>query len=396
MQVGRTISVLVALALAAGCSGGEDTSSQAESSAGGVGGQASGAQAAAMDIAIFPAPDSKGVDPATEVKVTGSGGRLDEVRVTDGAGRELKGAYAPDRSSWAAAVPVREGTKYAVHAWGTAAGGAKVEKVGRFTTTNIKSTGSLEIADVQPADGDTVGVAHPLMVTFSQPVADRATVQDALEVTTTPPVAGAWYWIDDVSVDYRPEQFWPAGTKVELSAKLKDVTAGDGVTGSENVTSAFTVGRSQILQVDVDKHTLAVVRDGRPIKSYEVSTGKKGWETRNGIKIIMAKQRGKTWTNEAIDAKREYRYRSKYAMRITNSGEFLHDAPWNTGNIGEANTSHGCIGLTPKSMVWLYKNTLVGDPVVVTGSPKPFDDLTNRVADWNVDWAKWSAGNTAG
>jgi lipoprotein-anchoring transpeptidase ErfK/SrfK len=148
------------------------------------------------------------------------------------------------------------------------------------------------------------------------------------------------------------------------------------------------------MTVDVKKHKLTVVRDGRQVRSFDVSTGKPGWETRNGIKVIMDKERNKVWTNEAIDAKEDYRFKSRYAMRITNSGEFVHDAPWNTGNIGEANTSHGCVGLLPKSMDWLWKNTILGDPVVVTGSPKPFDDLQNRIADWNVPWSKWMGGNT--
>jgi lipoprotein-anchoring transpeptidase ErfK/SrfK len=246
---------------------------------------------------------------------------------------------------------------------------------------------------VQPADGDKVGVGHPLIVTFNQPVANRKVVQDALQVRTRPQVEGAWYWIDDVTVDYRPEKFWPAGTQVTLSAKLKKIGAGNGVVGGGNRTSKFTVDRSQVITVDVDKHTLQVVRDGKPLKTYDVSTGKKGWETRTGTKIIMDKERNKKWTDEAIDAPEDYEYKSKYAMRITNSGEFLHDAPWNKGNIGEANTSHGCIGLLPEAAKWLYQNTIVGDPVVVVGSSKPFDDLANRVADWTVPWEKWKAGN---
>jgi lipoprotein-anchoring transpeptidase ErfK/SrfK len=227
-------------------------------------------------------------------------------------------------------------------------------------------------------------------------VADRAIVQRALRVHTVPPVKGAWYWIDNVTVDYRPEKFWPAHTRVTLDAKLQGISAGDGVIGGENRKSGFTVGRSQVMTVDVKQHKLTVVRDGRPLKTFDVSTGKPGWETRNGTKVIMEKERNKVWTNDAIDAPEDYRLKSKYAMRITNSGEFVHDAPWNTGNIGEANTSHGCIGLRTEDMSWLYRNTLPGDPVVVTGSGRPSDDdLQNRIADWNIPWEKWVAGNTA-
>jgi L,D-transpeptidase catalytic domain len=74
-------------------------------------------------------------------------------------------------------------------------------------------------------------------------------------------------------------------------------------------------------------------------------------------------------------------------------GEFVHDAPWNTGNIGSANTSHGCVGLRPADMAWLYRQTMAGDPVIVTGSPKKYTELWNRYMDWNVPWPRWSAGN---
>ena len=376
----RVVALLAGLTLLAGCSSGNDQA---------------GSEAASppMTIQITPAADARNVGPDAEVKVTGVNGELSEVRVTDGTGAELEGTYAPDRTTWNSAVPVKVGTRYTVHAWGMGADGAQVEQISRFVTGEVDRSGTLEIVSVQPADGAKVGVGHPLMVTFNQPVTDRATVQDALQVRTKPQVEGAWYWIDDVTVDYRPEEFWPAGTEVTLAAKLKKISAGDGVIGGKNRNSTFTVARSQVVNVDVDKHTLQVVRDGKPIKSYDVTTGKKGWESRNGTKIIMDKVRDKKWTDEAIDAPEDYEYRSKYAMRLTNSGEFVHDAPWNKGNIGEANTSHGCVGMLPADAKWLYENSIVGDPVVFVGSPKPFDDLQNRIADWNVPWAQWKAGN---
>ncbi|WP_019877618.1 L,D-transpeptidase [Sporichthya polymorpha] len=370
-------SPVLAIGLLAGCGGDE----------------ASSGSSGPMSIAVTPAADARNVGAGATVKVTGSNGRLTEVRVTDGKSDQLDGRYAPDRTAWNSTVPVKVGTRYTVHAWGEGADGAPVEKITRFSTTDVKRSDTLEIASVQPENGAKVGVGHPLMVTFNQPVEDRKIVQKALQVRTTPRVEGAWYWIDDVTVDYRPEKFWPAGTKVTLAAKLKDIQAGDGVLGGANRRSTFTVDRAQIITVDVDKHKLTVERDGKPLKTYDVTTGKKGWETRTGTKIVMDKERNKKWTDEAIDAPEDYEYRSKYAMRITNSGEFLHDAPWNRGTIGEANTSHGCIGLLPEAAEWLYQNTIVGDPVVVVGSSRPFDDLLNRVADWTVPWEKWKAGN---
>ena len=135
------------------------------------------------------------------------------MRVTDPTGTELEGANAADRTTWNSAVPVKVGTRYTVHAWGAGADGAEAEQVSRFSTGDVERSGSLEIVSVQPADGAKVGVGHPLIVTFSQPVVDRETVQDALQVRTNPPVEGALYWIDDVTVDYRPEKFWPSATE---------------------------------------------------------------------------------------------------------------------------------------------------------------------------------------
>lgn len=383
MWVGMLTAGLLVLA---GCGDSTET-------AGGDGSSAAGSPTPATQFEVTPADGARAVAADSPVKVQAVGGPLSEVRVTDGKGSELEGAYSPDRASWTATQPLKVGTRYRVHAWGDGEDGQQVENTTGFTTKDVARSGTLEVANVMPEDGDKVGIGHPLQVTFNQPVTDRATVQNALQVSTTPPVEGAWYWIDDVTVDYRPQAFWPANTTVKLRAKLAGINAGDNIIGGKNLNSGFTVGRAQTIQVDVDKHRLQVLQGKRVLKTYDVSTGKKNWETRNGTKVIMAKEGQHTWTNEAIDAKKEYRYKSKYAMRITNSGEFLHDAPWNAGNIGETNTSHGCVGLLPKDQKWLYQNSMVGDPVVVVGSPKPFGDLTNRIADWNIPWEQWKAGN---
>jgi hypothetical protein len=61
--------------------------------------------------------------------------------------------------------------------------------------------------------------------------------------------------------------------------------------------------------------------------------------------------------------------------------------------MGEDNASHGCIGLLTEDMSWLWDNTIIGDPVIVTGSPVPYVGIDNRIQDWNVPWAKWLTGN---
>ncbi|MGQ0846336.1 MAG: Ig-like domain-containing protein [Sporichthyaceae bacterium] len=344
-------------------------------------------------IAVVPAPGAKNVATDTKVTVRAQNAKLTEVRVVDDDNRDMGGTLSPDGVLWEAEAPVRVGTTYRIEAYAEGVDGRQVEQSGTFQTKDVDRTDTLEIEQVLPKNGAKVGVAHPLVVAFNQPVANRKTVQSALRVTTTPKVEGAWYWIDDTHVHYRPEEFWPADTTVKLQARLAERNAGDGVLGGRNKTSEFTVGRNQVLEVDTKTKRLNVVRDGREVKKFEVSTGKEGWETRNGVKIVMDRVGQKTWTNEAIDAPEDYEERSDYAIRLTNSGEFVHDAPWNEANIGETNASHGCIGLRTEDMRWIWKNSLLGDPIVVTGSPRPYEDLTNRYADWNVSWEKWKKGN---
>jgi lipoprotein-anchoring transpeptidase ErfK/SrfK len=346
-----------------------------------------------MTITVAPGAGSAGVGPTARVTVTGQNGTLTGVRVFDADGRVLAGAFDATRASWKATDPVRFDSKYTVRAEGTGGDGRPVVKTSTFATDPEPKGGRLHAISVTPSDGDTVGVAQPLAVGFDRPVRNKRAVQDALEVTTTPRVEGAWYWIDDYYVDFRPQGFWPAGTKVALNARLEGVGSGNGVSGQGDRKVSFTVGRAQTIKVDVKRHRLQVLRGAKAVKTFQVSTGKKGWETRNGTKVLMDKETDKHWTNEEINAKEQYSYYSKYAMRMTNSGEFVHDAPWNKGNIGEANTSHGCVGLDPKDMVWLFEHSIVGDPIVVTGSPKPYKDLINRYADWNIPWVKWKAGN---
>jgi lipoprotein-anchoring transpeptidase ErfK/SrfK len=280
-----------------------------------------------------------------------------------------------------------------VYAWAAAPDGTQTEKTSSFATKDVPHSATLQIASIQPKDGATVGVAQPLVVSFAQAVADRKLVQAALQVTTAPQVAGAWYWIDDSHVHFRPQNFWPAGTRVRLDAKLSGIKAGHAMIGGKDRRSSFTVGRNQVIRVDTHAHQMTVQRDGRTIKTFDVSTGKPGWETRDGTEVMQDRVTHKHWTNTAIGAKKHFSLYSKYAIRITNSGEFVHDAPWATNSLGDANTSHGCVGLRPSDMKWIWDNSLLGDPVVVTGTPRHHQDLGNTYDDWNVPWQTWSRGN---
>jgi lipoprotein-anchoring transpeptidase ErfK/SrfK len=346
----------------------------------------------AMTIEVYPALNAESVKPDSIVTVAGHAGRLENVLVNDSTGTVIDGTYSADRTAWVAGRRLAPNERYQVVVNGRSDTGSLISQSTRFSTLSVPLDKRLATYSTLPLDGSTVGVAQPIVVQFNRPVLNRRAVTEALQVTASKPVEGSWYWIDSSTVDYRPKTFWPSGTKVTVAENLVGVDAGADVWGVSRRENSFTVGRSQILKVDVRRHQMKVVRNGRVIRTFDVSTGKPGWETRNGTKVLMEKVLDKKWTNEAIDAPEHYRLQSNYAMRMTNSGEFVHDAPWNS-RIGSANTSHGCVGMTTTDMRWVYNNSLVGDPVVVSGSPKKFNELWNRYQDWNVDWQQWLTGN---
>jgi lipoprotein-anchoring transpeptidase ErfK/SrfK len=376
-----------------------DQSSGATPGSGGVGSPGAVAkQEESVLVTVQPSDGAAGVRPDTKVSVASRHGTLTAVKVVDEDGEVLPGALTADRTSWQASANLAPGTTYTVSVQASGDEGdtgdtATVSRRSTFSTLTLPRSRQLKAYSISPLDGWTVGIAQPLVVGFNHPVKNRKNVQDALRVETRPAVRGAWYWIDDEHVHYRPAKFWPAGTRVTLHAELTGVDAGGGYWGVQDRTRSFRIGRAQIIRVDVVKKRLSVVRNGKTLRTFPVSTGKRGWETRNGIKVIMEKVTHKKWTNESIQAPEEYTLFSAYAMRMTNSGEFIHDAPWNVGNIGAANTSHGCVGLYPRDMAWLFPRTMTGDPVVVVGSPRKYTEIWNRYMDWNVPWRTWAAGN---
>jgi lipoprotein-anchoring transpeptidase ErfK/SrfK len=313
--------------------------------------------------------------------------------VTDARGDYLSGTFTDDRSGWTSSAPLASAADYTVTVTAVGANGRATTRSSIFHTATVPDCQALTIDNVQPGDGAQVGIAYPLVVTFNHQVQNRKAVTTALDVETFPHVDGAWFWIDAATVDYRPENFWPEGTAVTLRADLRGVEAGNGLWGRTERTSHFTIGRSQVIHADVATDEMHVERDSDSVASFAFSSGKPGWETRNGTKVISEKITDKTWVNTAIDAPEPYVKHSQWAMRMTDSGEFIHDAPWNARHMGEDNASHGCIGLLTEDMAWLWDNTIVGDPVIVTGSPVPYVGIDNRIQDWNVPWVKWLTGN---
>ena len=238
----------------------------------------------------------------------------------------------------------------------------------------------------------------PVLVRFSAPVAEeyRANVQRALTVTSTPAVEGAWSWVSDTRVEYRPKEFWPARTTVSVSADLAGVQAGADMWGAQDKGVGFRIGRSVVSVVDVSAHQMTVTIDGTLARSIPVTTGKDGFLTRGGTRVISEKlvqTRMDAASTGIVPGDPEYyNLDVRYAMRMTNSGEFIHAAPWSVASQGVDNVSHGCVGMSLADARWLFERSRVGDVVTMVNSPRKLES-GNGLTQWNVTWEDWAAGS---
>ena len=358
------------------------------------------ADAAAKDQAAAPVRVSVSpMDRATRVgldaraRVVADAGRLRTVRVTGTGGRKLPGTLDEDGRTWVSTGALAPATRYRVVA--DAVNDAGTPTRARTSFTTLRPRAELRAA-IMPLDGETVGVGLPIGVWFSQPVADRAAVERRLQVTSSKPVTGAWRWFADNEVHYRPKSYWPSGSRVTLRARLAGVDAGRGVWGVADRTIRFRIGERRVSIVDVRTHRMKVVSGGRTLRVLPVSTGRERYPTTNGVHFVLEKTPVKLMDSSTVGIPRNgpggYYQRVAWSVRISNSGEFVHAAPWSTGSQGRANVSHGCVNLSTANAAWFYRLTRRGDVVEVRGSPKR-PGSSFGVADWNMSWSRWLAGS---
>lgn len=269
------------------------------------------------------------------------------------------------------------------------------EKTITFSTP--QAAGVSEVA-LSPIPGVEVGVGQVIGVRFGNYVTDRKAAEKAITVKTTPEVEGAFYWINDQEVRWRPKDYWQPGTKVEVNVDLYGRNLGGGIYGGEDASTNFTIGDRVISLVDNATKTMKVFKNGQLLREIPVSLGTDGqWDTPNGRYIIGDEYESLVMDSSTfgltVDAG-GYRTSVNYATQMSYSGIYVHSAPWSIGAQGVYNQSHGCINLSPEAAQWFQSVVKRGDIVRVfnTGGAQlnPFDGL----GDWNMDWETWSKGNT--
>jgi lipoprotein-anchoring transpeptidase ErfK/SrfK len=382
----------MALASLTACNGDSGTSAAKSS--------ASAAAVPAAGVTVAVKNGSTGVSPTVPLEIAVTGGKLASVTVAAKGGTTVTGAVTesaddPGSELWTPDTKLDYGTTYTLTAKATNA--AHKEATASSTFTTVTPT-TLSTPSVGPLGGTTVGVGMPIRVFFDQAVADRAAVQSHLKVTTSNPTDGAWSWMNDKEVHFRPSTYWPPNTKVTLDANLYGVDFGKGVWGEKNRTVSFQIGAKHVSVADAATHMLAVYDGGKLVENYPMSAGSAKNPTRNGPHVVLQSYRRITMDSStfglAVDAPGGYRADVEYAVRISNNGEFVHGAPWSVGQQGSSNVSHGCINLSTSRAAWFYNFAQQGDVVEVKNSIGPkLSSVDGDIYDWAIPWSTWKAGS---
>jgi lipoprotein-anchoring transpeptidase ErfK/SrfK len=345
-------------------------------------------------VITVPNAHEKDLAPTRPIVVKAQQGRLTEVAVTDARGREVAGSFSDHRMVWTSNEgPLPFDTKYRVDATAEDSDGVAATKRTWVQTVKPKTTGHSSIV---PAGQAVVGVGMPIIVTFDQPVLRKAAVEERLSVTTKPAAVGAWYWVNNQMVRWRPKTFWKPGTEVSVRSRLEGVNFGNGVWGDDSDLARFSIGAALVSTVDIANHMMTVTQGGNVLRKIPITTGKAGWDTRVGTKVIISKDRDVVMDAASIDVDEGdpeyYRLDVEYAMRLTWSGEYVHAAPWSVADQGAANVSHGCTGMSMANAEWFYNLSKVGDVIKYVGGTRQ-PEAWNGYTDWNMTWDQWRKGS---
>ncbi|TGN71644.1 L,D-transpeptidase LdtMt1, partial [Mycobacterium tuberculosis] len=116
------------------------------------------------------------------------------------------------------------------------------------------------VASVSPANGAVVGVAHPVVVTFTTPVTDRRAVERSIRISTPHNTTGHFEWVASNVVRWVPHRYWPPHTRVSV--------------GVQELTEGFETGDALIGVASISAHTFTVSRNGEVLRTMPASLGK--------------------------------------------------------------------------------------------------------------------------
>jgi lipoprotein-anchoring transpeptidase ErfK/SrfK len=351
-------------------------------------------------VKFAPAPGATVVAPNAPIVVKAGRGHLVAVRVTSQARAVVRGTLAPAAHEWRSRGPLAYGTTYKVTATVSGASHVRAESTMTFRTLTPATAVS---ASVFPWEGLTVGIGQPIVFTLSRPIvtdAARARLLSHVLVGESKPIVGGWHWFSDRELHFRPRTFWPVGEHVTIAWDLTGWNPSVGVWGTSVGTTGFTVGDAHVSYADLSTDQMFVTDNGRAIATYPISGGKPTDPTMGGVHLVMDKSSVVHMVSSTngipVSSPDGYDELVYDDVHISDSGEYVHAAPWSVSSQGRTNVSHGCVNLSPADAAAFFAFSRVGDIVVVTGSPRPPELGDHGVMDWSTSWPVFTPAARSG
>jgi len=393
MRAIRTIptvtAVLTALALLAACSGGGGHHSTQVSPAANAKATPSATAAAGPRVTITPANGTAGADPSAGITVTATRGTLTNVAVHT-SGDVVPGQLSQGGTVWHSRWALDVSQSYTV----TATASGRGSTVTRTSTFRTLTPGRTFRTFTPLGYGQAYGVGMPIVLYFSERVINKAAVERSLQVTTSKPVIGAWYWDDPCNMAptcayFRPRDYWPSGTTVTFTGHLNGVQGAPGMYGYHTLTQTFSIGPSLIAIGNTAAHRTQIYYNGKLRYNWPISSGRPGDDTPDGSYLTIEKENPVEMKGPGYDLW------VPFSVRFTWSGDYYHDAYWSVGEQGFDNVSHGCVNLSPADAETYYNLAVPGDPITITGSPKG-GTWDNGWTMWFLSWPQYLKGSATG
>ncbi|GAA2142623.1 Ig-like domain-containing protein [Kitasatospora kazusensis] len=363
--------------------------------AGGAGATSVTAKPSAAVLDVEPKNGAQDVPPSGALKVSVTSGKLTQVAVTGPDGQAVAGAVAADGLSWVPTAGLAVGTAYKVSAQAVDAAGVRTTATNTFSTlTPSKTTRT----DDNVTTNETYGVGMIIRVDFQKAVKNKAAVEKAITVQASDNTVVKGHWFDgDTRLDLRPESYWKPGTKVAVHFRTKSVEFAPGVYGNSDRDESFTIGRSKITTVDAQAHRMTVAKDGAAPQTIAITAGSDDNPSYNGTMVVFQKTRMEHMDSATTTIKgAAYSVDEPHAMKITDSGTYVHGNPKAGAVAGRQNISHGCVGLPDtedgddNSVAGrFYADSILGDVVIVKNSIGKDVQPDNGLGGWNMPWSAW-------
>jgi lipoprotein-anchoring transpeptidase ErfK/SrfK len=349
----------------------------------------------AAAVVSTPANGTTGVTPDATVAVKTTAGHLASVTVAAAGSASVSGSLNPTATQWTSSAPLAPSSHYEITAVVSNQSGVLATTESTFTT--VTPTAMVGAA-VWPATGLSVGVGQPIVLTFNQPIITPSARQDLLShlhlAMSTPVPVGA-YWFSDTELHLRPERYWTAGEQISFSDDLAGWNAGSGEWGQGSSSVRFSIGDARVSTANLATHEMIVTVNGKVIATYPISAGRAQYPTMDGVHIVLDRESQVRMVSSSVgipvNSPNGYDETVYWDVHISDSGEYVHSAPWSVADQGSINVSHGCINLSPANAQQFFGLSRVGDIVNVIGGPRAPVRTDGGVEDWSsVPWSSFT------